>query len=174
MKAQWSQEWKGSKQPRKQRKYRYNAPKHTRRRFVSAHLDKKLREKTGKRAVSLRRGDEVKIMRGKRRGIKGKVDTINLISGRVFVEGQTRETVAGNKVPLSVEPSNLLVLSLAGGDKRRFKSEKARTAMREEKMAPKKEKPKVEEKEEKAKKKEETPKAEKKEEPKVEKTEEKS
>ncbi|MCW1309534.1 MAG: 60S ribosomal protein L26, partial [Candidatus Nanoarchaeia archaeon] len=34
----WSKKWKSSKKPSKQRKYRYNAPLHIRRKFLSVNL----------------------------------------------------------------------------------------------------------------------------------------
>ena len=45
MKTEWSPGWKSSVQPRKQRKYRMNAPLHVKRKFMSAKLDKTLRER---------------------------------------------------------------------------------------------------------------------------------
>ena len=49
MKKKYSNSWKGSKQPRKQRKYRANAPLHTRHKMASANLSKELRKKYSKR-----------------------------------------------------------------------------------------------------------------------------
>ena len=68
MKQKFSIHWKSSKQPRKQRKYAANAPLHLRKKFVSANLSKDLRKKQGKRNIPLRKGDIVKIMRGKFKG----------------------------------------------------------------------------------------------------------
>ncbi|MAF88945.1 MAG: 50S ribosomal protein L24 [archaeon] len=121
MKANWSTSWLSSKQPRKQRKYLYNAPMHARQRLISSHLDKKLREKLGTRSISVRKGDEVKIMRGSLKGLKGKILEVNLETGRVQIEGQTRDKVAGGKAAITFLPSNLLVTSLNTSDKLRFK-----------------------------------------------------
>ena len=74
MKTKFSGSWVKSKQPRKQRKYRYNAPLHIRQKFVGAHLSRELRKKYGKRSASLRKGDNVKIMRGQFRNKSGKVE----------------------------------------------------------------------------------------------------
>ena len=46
--------WKASKQPRKQRKYRYNAPIQTLGKMLSSHLSKELRTKIGKRSMPIR------------------------------------------------------------------------------------------------------------------------
>ena len=62
MKQKFSTKWKSSKQPRKQRKYLANAPLHLKKKFISVNLSKELRKKHGKRNVSLRKGDIVKIM----------------------------------------------------------------------------------------------------------------
>ena len=120
MKADWSSTWKSSKQQRKQRKHQYNAPAHIKRKFISSHLDKKLKAKIGKRAVQLRKGDEVKIMRGKHKGVKGNVERIDIKNGKIYIEGKARETVAGNKVLIPFNASNVLVTSLKEGDKMRF------------------------------------------------------
>ena len=42
MKKKFSNAWIGSKQPRKQRKYRHNAPLNVRNKFLSSHLSKEL------------------------------------------------------------------------------------------------------------------------------------
>lgn len=52
-----------SKQPRKQRKARYNAPLHIRHKFMSAALSDELRDKYGKRSFPLRKGDTVRVVR---------------------------------------------------------------------------------------------------------------
>ncbi len=78
MKRSFSVHWIGSKQPRKQRKYRANAPIHLRHKLVSANLSKELRAKHGRRSFPLRTGDSVKIMRGEFKGKTGKIESINL------------------------------------------------------------------------------------------------
>jgi len=49
-----------SKQPRKQRKALFNAPLHLRRKVMSAMLSKELKEKLGKNAIPVRKGDVVR------------------------------------------------------------------------------------------------------------------
>ena len=83
MKQEFSSSWTGSSQPRKQRKFVYNAPLHTRHKFLSAHLSKELRQKYGKRNLPLRKGDEVLVMRGFFRKKKAKVSLVNLKKGIV-------------------------------------------------------------------------------------------
>jgi len=119
---EWSPKWKSSKSPRKQRKYRYNAPLHIRRKFLSVHLSKELREKLGKRAIPVRKGDEVVVMRGKYKKMSGKVSRVDLKECKVYIEGITRKKVAGTEIPVKFEPSNLMIVRLYEGDKMRFKS----------------------------------------------------
>jgi large subunit ribosomal protein L24 len=119
MKKSWSSEWVSSKQPRKQRKYRYNAPLHVRRRFVSAHLSEVLRERFGKRSLPLRKGDEIKVMRGSDRGFKGKVERVDLKRGKLFIEGLNVKKVDGSEVLKAIEPSNMLITEPKMDDKRR-------------------------------------------------------
>ena len=86
MKNTWSKKWKASRQPRKQRKYRVNAPLHIARHFMSASFSKDLRKKYRKRNIPLRKGDSVKIMSGDFKGKMGKSDRIDLVYRRVYVE----------------------------------------------------------------------------------------
>jgi large subunit ribosomal protein L24 len=118
MKA-WSNKWVSSKQPRKQRKYRYNAPMHVRQKFVSAHLSEALKNRFGKRSLSLRKGDEVKVMRGSGKSFKGKVERINLKKAKVYIEGFNVKKVDGSEILKAVEPSNLIITEPKMDDKRR-------------------------------------------------------
>ena len=119
MKKAWSNKWVSSTQPRKQRKYRYNAPLHVRQKFVSAHLSEALRNRFGKRSLPIRKGDEVKIMRGSNAGHKGKVDRVDLKHSRIYIEGHTVKKVDGSETMKSVNPSNLLLVDPKMDDKRR-------------------------------------------------------
>ncbi len=60
-------------QPRKQRKARYDAPLHVRRKQVAGHLSEELLLKYNRRSIPVVTGDEVKIMRGSHKGESGKV-----------------------------------------------------------------------------------------------------
>ncbi len=119
MKKKWSGKWIASKQPRKQRKFRHNAPMHVRQKFVSAHLSEIIRRRFGKRSLQLRKGDEVKVMRGKDKGFKGKVERIDLKTSKVYIEGLNVKKVDGSEVLRAIEPSNLLIMDPKMEDKRR-------------------------------------------------------
>ena len=119
MKKKFSKKWKSSKQPRKQRKYLANAPIHIRRKFLSINLSKELRKKYGIRSISARKGDVVKIQRGKFKGKSGKIVSVNLRKGKVYVEGIQRKKQDGSKVNIPLAPSNLQIIEPSIEDKRR-------------------------------------------------------
>ncbi len=108
-----------SSNPRKQRKALYNAPLHVRQKLVSAHLSKELRAQTGKRSLPVRKGDEIKIMRGSSTGKTGKVVEVDLKKTKVFIEGIVRKTAKGNEVKIGFEPSNLMITKAEFNDRMR-------------------------------------------------------
>jgi len=118
----WSKFWQSSKQPRKQRKYLYNAPIHIKKKFLSANLSKELREKYNRRSFPLRKGDEVKVMRGEFKGKTGKVNRINLKESKVYIDGITRKKVDGSDISVPIHPSNLKIVDLNLSDKKRLES----------------------------------------------------
>ena len=101
-----------TRQPRKQRKARYEAPLHERRHYMSVHLGKELKAKlsTKRRSVPVVKGDRVKVLRGKRKGFTGKVSRVDLSSCMVYLEGAVKAKARGTEVPIPVQPSNLLLL----------------------------------------------------------------
>jgi len=122
MKINWSKSWKSSTQPRKQRKYAYNAPLHVAGKFLSAHLSKELIKKYGKRSVVVVKGDKVKIMRGQFKGTEGKVEKVDHVRKIVHVEGAQQMKVNGTKAYYPLNASTLLVTALNANDKKRIAS----------------------------------------------------
>ncbi|MEM2925259.1 MAG: 50S ribosomal protein L24 [Methanocellales archaeon] len=108
-----------SSQPRKQRRARYKAPLHKRKKYLRATLSPSLREKYGKRSAQLRVGDTVKVMRGDRKGHEGKVTAIDLKTEKVIVEGVTIARADGTEKPRPLHPSNLMITKLELKDKTR-------------------------------------------------------
>ncbi len=121
MKKAFSTAWNRSVQPRKQRKYRYNAPLHVRQKLVSAHLDKALRKEYKKRSFALRKGDEIIVMRGEFRGKKAVVSRIDLKKTKLFTEELKRKKASGQDVSVPIEPSNVKIVKLNMDDKMRKK-----------------------------------------------------
>jgi len=122
MKSKFSKSWKNSKQPRKQRKYRYNAPLHIKRKFMRSHLQKELRKKYEKRAAIVRKGDTIKIARGQFKGKVGKVDFVSVKKGFIYVAGVEVIKKDGSKVNFPINPSNIIITELNLDDKKRIKS----------------------------------------------------
>ena len=132
MKKKFSTSWKGSKQPRKQRKYLANAPLHLRKKFVSINLSKELRKKEGKRNIVAKKGDKVRIFSGKFKGKTGKILEVNLKRSKIIVENIQVKKQDGSKANIKLQPSNLQIIELA---ERKFK-----TKTEEENKVPKLEK----------------------------------
>ena len=118
----FSTAWISSGKPRKQRKYRANAPNYVKRKIVSSHLSKELRKSQQKRSLTPRRGDIVKIMRGSFKKKSGKIIKINVKNEKIYVEGMQKTKKDGSKISIPFHPSNLLIIELNRDDKRRLKS----------------------------------------------------
>ena len=114
-----------SKQPRKQRKALYNDPLHKRRKRMSATLSPDLREKLGRRAIPIRVGDKVKVLRGDFTDQEGKVQSVNLKKYKVTVENVTINKSDGNQVLLEIHPSKLMIIDADLNDERRNKQKEA-------------------------------------------------
>lgn len=110
MKKKFSAKWKSSKQVRKQRKYRYNAPLHIKQKFMASNLSEDLRKKYSRRSLQVRKNDKVKIMRGKFTGKEGKVATVNLKRTRISVEGIQKQKKDGTKINVWFHPSKLQII----------------------------------------------------------------
>tara|TARA_Y100000310_G_C20629550_1_gene787855 strand:- start:599 stop:1000 length:402 start_codon:yes stop_codon:yes gene_type:complete len=119
MKKDFSIQWKSSKQPRKQRKYRHNAPLHIKREFLAAPLSKELSKKHEKKNVIVRKGDKVKIMRGQYKNKVGKVEKVSIGNERIFVQGAERTKRDGTKAFYPIHPSKVMIQELVSGDKKR-------------------------------------------------------
>lgn len=132
MKKLFSKSWKSSKQPRKQRKYLAHAPIHLRKKFVSVSLSKELRQKYGKRNLPVKKGDVVKIMRGKFKKKQGKITEVKLKISKVIVEGMQIKKQDGSKVNVRLQPSNLQIIELNLEDKKRMKKLEIKTDKKEE------------------------------------------
>ena len=141
MKKEFSTKWTGSSQPRKQRKFLAKAPIHIKRKLLSVNLSKDLTAKQGTRNVVLRKGDKVKIMRGKYKGKEGKVTEILIKQLKVYIENIQTKKQDGSMVNVPLKASNLQIIELNNEDKKRFKK-KTETPKKEEKSVVKEEKAK--------------------------------
>jgi large subunit ribosomal protein L24 len=121
MKNKFSKHWKASTQPRKQRKYTANAPLHIKKKLLSVNLSKELRKKHKIRNIEVRKGDTVKIMRGKFKKKTGKIIEVNVKTSKVKIEGIQVKKQDGSKANVRLRPSNLQIIELILEDKKRMK-----------------------------------------------------
>src|SRR3989338_3688807 len=119
MKKIFSSSWKRSRQPRKQRKYRANAPLHIKGKFLAAHLSKELRKTYNRRSIRLRSGDKVKVMVGQFKKKEGKVERINTKNQEAYIAGIEIVKRDGSKTLYPIHPSNLMITELNIEDKKR-------------------------------------------------------
>jgi large subunit ribosomal protein L24 len=149
MKSKFSTSWVSSRQPRKQVKFRANAPHHIRRRFMAAPLNKTLKQRYGVNTVEVRKGDEVKVLRGKFLKKQGKVGKVDVTHTRIQIDGVQRLKKGGEKLETWFHPSKVMIIELDTSDKKRFKRrrviESKNPALKEEKKKrePEKTKPVV-------------------------------
>jgi large subunit ribosomal protein L24 len=115
----FSSSWKSSKLPRKQRKYRYQAPLHLKSEMLGAHLSKELRTKYGRRSIRVRKGDKVRVMVGQFRKREGKVTRVNTRKLKIYIENVDITKKDGSKAFYPIDPSNVLVIELNADDKKR-------------------------------------------------------
>jgi large subunit ribosomal protein L24 len=131
MENKYSKTWNSSIQPRKQRKFRYNAPLHIRHKLISANLSKELRSRYGKRSFPIKKGDVVKIMRGEFKNKTGKINTINLQCLNTSIEGIQKSKKDGTKRNVFFDPSNLQIQELNLEDKKRKLALERKTSKQE-------------------------------------------
>ena len=109
---------------RKQRKAQFGAPWHRRHRLMSAHLSEEYltdKKRDLPRAVPVRKGDVVKIMRGDDAGREGKVASLDYRALRITIEGITHAKSDGTQVAKSIHPSNVLITKLDETDPLRLR-----------------------------------------------------
>lgn len=107
--------------PSKQRKRLFQAANHRRHKQFAAPLSPELKTSHGFRALPVRSGDSVRIMRGDQKGFEGKVTRIDQKKYRIHVEGFTREKVDGTTIFVPIHPSKVMITRLNLDDKWRKK-----------------------------------------------------
>ncbi len=142
MKQKFSTSWKASSQPRKQRKFRANAPLHLRKKFLSVNLAKPLRQKIGKRNIVVKKDDKVKIMRGKFKGKQGKVLEVSVKYLKVYVEGIQVTKMDNSKANVPLKPSNLQIIEMVERVNKKVSEKKTESPKKEVKESKSEEKKK--------------------------------
>ncbi|MHB1830280.1 MAG: 50S ribosomal protein L24 [Candidatus Micrarchaeaceae archaeon] len=110
-----------SAKPRKQRKFRFTAPNHTRQNFINVHISKELSEKLGikRRSIEARKGDTVKIMAGDSKGKSGKITAVSLKTGKIMVDGIVRKNSKNKELQIAIYASNTYLTDMDLSDKLR-------------------------------------------------------
>ena len=115
----FSTTWKSSNKPKKQRKYRFNAPLHIKGKFLQAHLSAQLSKKHSKRTIRVRKGDRVKVMKGQFKEKSGKIEDVFTKKGKVYIAGVEIQKKDGTKTKYPISPSNIMITELNLNDKKR-------------------------------------------------------
>ena len=97
---------------RKARRAHFQAPSHVRRILMSAHLSKELKAKHNVRAMPIRKGDEVRVLRGKFKGREGKVENVYRLKWVIEVDKVTREKANNTTVKVGIHPSNVEITKM--------------------------------------------------------------
>jgi large subunit ribosomal protein L24 len=125
--------------PTKQRKMLFQAPDHIRYKFFGAPLSPQLMKSHKVKAIPVRSGDTVRIMRGDHKGFEGKITRVDRRKYRIYVEGLTREKVDGTAVFVPVHPSKVMITNLNLDDKWRKKIlERKKITVEKAEIAPEK------------------------------------
>lgn len=136
MKSVFSLSWIKSKQPRKQKKFRANAPSHIRRKFMGSNLSKDLRSKHNLKTVPVVKGDKVKIVVGQFKGQEGIVDRVDALRTKVYISCAQVTKKDGSKTYYPLNPSNLMIVELNLKDSKRIKQDtKVKKESKEDKGA---------------------------------------
>jgi large subunit ribosomal protein L26e len=97
---------------RTQRKLQLGAPSSVKRKLMSSHLSKSLRDQYKIRSLPIKRGDEVKILKGKGKGKTGKVVQVYSKRNVIYVDKVQRDKQNGQTVFLPIKPFYCLIEKL--------------------------------------------------------------
>jgi large subunit ribosomal protein L24 len=122
-----------TKSPDKQRKRLYEAPYHSRGHVFSAHLSSELRSSQNLRALPVRKGDTIRVLRGDYKGFEGKILRVDRKDFKIYVDGINREKADGTSIPVPIHPSKVEVTRLNLDDKWRQKILDRKAKIEEEK-----------------------------------------
>ncbi len=104
-----------------ERKKYHAAPLHIKKRHVSAHLSEDLRKVIGARAMTVVKGDKVRVMRGKLRGQEKVVAKVDYSNRCIYLEGVTNKNARGEERLVKFQPSNVMLIELKITDGREKK-----------------------------------------------------
>jgi large subunit ribosomal protein L24 len=98
-----------------------------------SRLSQELQEKHARKAIRPIKGDAVRIVRGGFKGIEGKITGLDTRLGKLYIEGVTREKIAGGKTsPVPIDASKVVITTLNLEDKIRRRRMEKRSGATEE------------------------------------------
>ena len=102
--------------------------------MMSSHLSKDLKDKYQVRSIPIRKGDQVKILRGTQKGREGKVQTVYRRRRCIYIEKIVKEKTNGQQAQIPIHPSNCTITSLKlDKDRKAILEKKKRTAASKDK-----------------------------------------
>ena len=110
-----------SSKKRNSRKKQYNADSNEKRIIMSSRIDESFRKKYNSKTTPLRKGDEVKIMRGIQKGKIGKIVQCSRKRVFIYVNSVTYKKKNGDEAYLPIHPSNVQIQKLTSIDDRRLR-----------------------------------------------------
>ena len=127
-----------SKNPGTQRLRMYEADQRGLYAHMATHLSKELRKTHRTRSLPTRVGDTVKVVRGDWKGKTGEITQVDYVRNKVFIKGITHKRITGKEAFIAFRPSNLVITTLEGKEKRRTTKGKIKKTKTETKItAPK-------------------------------------
>jgi large subunit ribosomal protein L24 len=109
----------GVTKPGKNRKRRFNAPNHIRRKYLSAPLSPSLKSEYGTRTMPVRTDDTVSVTKGDHKMSEGRVLRVDMKRGKIYIEGITRTRMDGSNVQIPLRPENVMITKLNLDDNQR-------------------------------------------------------
>jgi len=109
----------GVTKPSSNRRRRFRAPLHVKKKFMTAPLSPPLKAEHGVRSMAVRRDDTVTITKGDRKLTEGRVIRVDVSRGRLYVEGVTRQRLDGTTVQMPVRAENVMITRLSLDDELR-------------------------------------------------------
>jgi large subunit ribosomal protein L24 len=109
----------GITKPGKNRKMRFNASHHVRRKFLSAPLSPSLKSEYGTRTMPVRTEDTVSVTKGDHKMSEGKVLRVDSKRGKIYIEGITRTRMDGSTLQIPIRPENVMITKMNLDDNKR-------------------------------------------------------
>lgn len=97
------------------------APLHKKKKMMNVALNKDLRIQLKRRSLGIRKGDEVRIIKGKFKNNQGTVTMIDLKGMKVYVDNAVLKKKSGEQVQVPLKTATLRIMKLVTTDKNRQK-----------------------------------------------------